>query len=62
MDRHKYYNGMTGEQIRADVADKQAEIKRADKRTYNGKITKIFNTAIIQAGEQKLKELEGNSI
>ena len=47
---------MTAEQIRADILTKQNEIKKADKRTYNGRMTKIFNKAIIIEGNRKLKE------
>ena len=62
MDIRKYYDGMTIEQIRADIAAKQAKIKRVDKRTYNGRMIKIFNTIIILEGERKLKELLEKSI
>ena len=62
MDIRKYYDGMTVDQIRADVFVKQAEIKRADKRIYNGRMTKIFNTIIIIEGERKLNELLEKSI
>ena len=40
----------------AEIFRLENETRRADKRTYNGKMTKIFNYASILA----LKELDGD--
>ena len=42
-----YFTNMTAEQIRYEVSKMEAETLRADKRTYNGRMTRTFNNARI---------------
>jgi len=42
-----YFADMTAEQIKAEISKMEAETSRADKRTYNGKMTRIFNNCEI---------------
>jgi len=53
-----YYEKMTAEHIRADIARKQDEIQRADKRTHNGKMVRTFNNAIMAQAKLLLAEIE----
>jgi hypothetical protein len=60
-----YYTGQTIPQIKVEISRLENEIKRADKRTYNGKMTKIFNGARINFGLDiiaYLEELEGLTV
>ena len=42
-----YYTNMTAEQIKSEISKLESEILRVDKRTYNGKMTRIFNNSRI---------------
>ena len=53
-----YWSNSTAKEIKADVSKLKYEIKTADKRTYNGKITKAFNNAKIAIAEIILEQIE----
>ena len=42
-----YFTNMTVEQIKSEISKLKSEILRADKRTYNGKMTRVFNNSKI---------------
>ena len=42
-----YFANMTAEQIKSEISKLKSEIARADKRTYNGKMTRTFNNSKI---------------
>ena len=42
-----YFTNMTAEQIKSEISRMQNETARADKRTYNGKMTRTFNNCKI---------------
>lgn len=42
-----YWANATKNEIQSDIIKLQNEIRNADKRTYNGKMTRTFNTAKI---------------
>ena len=42
-----YFTDMTAEQIKSEISKMEAETLRADKRTYNGKMTRTFNNSKI---------------
>jgi hypothetical protein len=46
-----YFTGMTAQQIRDEIDSLNRDTKDADKRTYNGKMTRTYNNAIIAIAE-----------
>lgn len=52
-----YFAGMSAEQIKGEINELQQEIKTADKRTYNGKMQKIWNECKINIGEIMIKSM-----
>jgi hypothetical protein len=42
-----YFTNMTSEQIKDEISKLEQETLRADKRTYNGKMTRTFNNSKI---------------
>ena len=42
-----YYTNMTAEQIKSEISKMESETSKADKRTYNGRMTRIFNNCRI---------------
>ncbi len=40
-----WFVGLTADQIKQEIKDLELETLRADKRTHNGKMIKIFNDA-----------------
>lgn len=42
-----WFKGMTEEQINKEISNMKQETFRADKRTYNGKMTRTFNNCRI---------------
>ena len=56
-----YYTTSTKADVRADILKLRAEIEQADKRTYNGKMTRTFNNARIAIANIILADLEGSA-
>jgi hypothetical protein len=42
-----WFTNMTSKQIKDEILELEQEISRADKRTYNGKMTRTFNNSKI---------------
>lgn len=42
-----YFTNMTAEQIKSEISKMEVETLRVDKRTYNGKMTRAFNSCKI---------------
>lgn len=58
-----YYTNSTADEIQKDICNLQSEIDTADKRTYNGKMTRTFNNAKIAIAKLMLESMqEGISI
>jgi hypothetical protein len=50
-----WFTNMSVGEIHVEIAKLETEIKRADKRTYNGKITRSFNESKIIIAKLILK-------
>lgn len=53
-----YYTNSTLAEIHDDIAKMQYETKIADKRTYNGRMTRIFNNARIAIAKLFIADIE----
>ena len=57
-----WFRGMTPDEIRKDIANMESETLRVDKRTYNGRMTKAFNSAKISIAKIVIEGLEEQSL
>ena len=53
-----WFKGMTAGQIKDEILHLQQETAQADKRTYNGKMTRTYNDCKISIGDIIIKALQ----
>lgn len=53
-----WFSGMTPKQIENEISKLEQETLRADKRTYNGKMTRAFNNAKISIAKIILEAMK----